>query len=205
MIETETKLKFLSDKKTEELRKKFKAHVENIKLRNDWLEASRRKNYELEHDRLKGEYNTILNKDPNATTLDLLKDRMNKLKDLADKSVKGEKHEIYAKDSTGEHVTAGESAGSGDRKITLSVDNRYIRSARHCPDCNMDVPDNQWNSHQDKEYHKENVARNRHTRAMQREESERLTVQAQAMADRARTRRSEEAARLIQALYRSNI
>ena len=60
----DTGLKFLSDKKTEELRKKFRTNVENVKLRNDWLEASRRKNYELEHDRLKAEYNTVLNKSP---------------------------------------------------------------------------------------------------------------------------------------------
>ena len=38
----DTRLKILGDKKTEELRKKFKANLENLKLRNDWLEASKR-------------------------------------------------------------------------------------------------------------------------------------------------------------------
>ena len=48
----DTKTKFLSDKKTEELRKKFKDNVENIKRRHDWLEASKRHNYIMEYDRL---------------------------------------------------------------------------------------------------------------------------------------------------------
>ena len=67
----------------------------------------------MEHDRSNGELNTILNKDPNATSIHyLLEGRMAKLKDLADESVNGIKHEIYVKGSTGEHVTVGAVGGS---------------------------------------------------------------------------------------------
>ena len=52
----------------------------------------------MEYDKLQGQLNTILNKDPNATSIQyLLKGRMSKLKDLADESVNGIKHEIYEK------------------------------------------------------------------------------------------------------------
>jgi len=62
----------------------------------------------MEYDRLKGESNTILNKNPNAKSIEyLVNGRMASLKKLADESVNGIKHEIYAKDSTGEHVAAG--------------------------------------------------------------------------------------------------
>jgi len=154
----DTGLKFLSDKKTEELRKKFRTNVENIKLRNDWLEASRRKNYEMEHDRLKNEYNTILNKNPNATSLNLLKDRMNNLKALAEKSVKGEKHEIYARDSTGGHATTGDSAG-GDIKITLGVNQSYLKPKWTCPVCDRTMLDSNMANHLDGKRHEMNVKR----------------------------------------------
>ena len=93
----DTQLKYLSDEKIEGLRKQIKSNVENIKQRNDWLEASKRKKYEMEYERI-NQSNKILNKDPNATSIkNLLEDRMSKLKDLADESVSGIKHEIYDK------------------------------------------------------------------------------------------------------------
>ena len=84
---------------------------------------------------------------------------MNKLKELADQSVKGIKHEIYAKDSTGEHVTAGEPASSGDRKITIGFDARYVRSNFHCDVCNMDMPSKNMVNHVDGKRHVRNVQR----------------------------------------------
>ena len=113
----------LSDKKTEELRKTFKDNVEYIKRRHDWLEASKRHKYIMEYDRLMGELNTILNKDPNAKSIDyLLNGRMANLKRLADESVNGIKHEIYAKGTdnvgvTGEHVAVGSGGATGSPTV----------------------------------------------------------------------------------------
>ena len=53
-----------------------------FKARHDWMEASRRKNYEMEYDRTRGELNVVLNKDPNAHSIQQLQDRMKTLKDL---------------------------------------------------------------------------------------------------------------------------
>ena len=133
--------------------------MENVKLRNDWLEASRRKNYELEHDRLKGELNTLLNKNPNATSIkDLLEGRMAKLKDLANESIKGTKHEIYAKDSTGGHAAASDSSG-GDRRITIGFDARYTTRNHYCEVCQENMPNNQRTGHERLRKHEINAVR----------------------------------------------
>jgi len=94
----------LSKKRIEQVRKEFKSNVENNKARHDWMQASRRKNYEMEYDRVRGELQKVLIKDPNATSIQKLVERVNTLKDLADVSVNGQKHEIYTKDSTGGHT-----------------------------------------------------------------------------------------------------
>ena len=66
---------------------------------------------------------------------------MNKLKDLADQSVEGIKHEIYAKDSTGGHATAGESAASrSDVNVTVQFDPNYIKEPWTCPACGVTMP-----------------------------------------------------------------
>ena len=184
----DTKTKFLSDKKTEELRKKFKDNVENIKRRHDWLEASKRHNYIMEYDRLKGEYNTILNKDPNATSINLLKDRMDKLKKLADISVNGIKHEIYAKDSTGEHITSGTAPTAPAAPAAPAapvvvqgepLDTRLIRNTWYCDACNVTIPENQKASHCKSKLHKDNEI-------IRRTNAEQQLTRAQTLLDRVR-------------------
>ena len=52
----------------------------------------------MEYDRLKGALNIILNNNPNAKSIEcLLNGRMANFKKLADESVNGIEHEIYAK------------------------------------------------------------------------------------------------------------
>ena len=129
---------------------------------------------------------------------------MAKLKALADESVKRTKHEIYAKGATDGgvavgHTTTGEAAGSasnGDRKITLSIDNRYIRPDWFCDVCGVTMPDNQRSAHKIGEDHK-------HKRAMQLAEAERQSAQAQITRDMEGRRRAEAAARLIQIGFRN--
>jgi len=83
-------------KKIEELQRQFHGHIEDVKLRKGWADASRRKNYEHEYDRLHGTL-YALNKNPNAVGLDTLRNRMKHLRELTDKSLKEPKHEIYGK------------------------------------------------------------------------------------------------------------
>jgi len=146
----------LSNKKIEELRKQFKLNVENIKARHDWLEASRRKNYEMEYDRTRSELNVVLNKDPNAHSIQKLQDRMKTLKDMADLSVNGVKHEIYAKDSTGGHTTTTTINNTTiNRPTTTSATER---DTIHCDICNRDFSASYFPRHLTMNDHKNKAA-----------------------------------------------
>ena len=124
---------------------------------------------------------------------------MNKLNAFADESVKGTKHKIYAKDNTSGHATAGaESAPSGGRKITVGIYPRFTVKHVHCQDCNVDMQQNEWTSHDKQDYQKL-TARARVA------EAERLSSQAQASRDRVGMQRAEAAARLIQAGFKGAI
>ena len=81
-------------KRLEQLREKVQNHVQNIQRRNQWLEATKRKNYIQEYDRLHGAL-SVLNKDRNAIGIKNLQDRMSHLRDLAHASLEGSSHEIY--------------------------------------------------------------------------------------------------------------
>ena len=63
----------LSDKLLNELKEKADKNVQSIKTRNNWLEATKRKNYIHEYDRISGIIDPILNKNPNAIGIDYLK------------------------------------------------------------------------------------------------------------------------------------
>ena len=88
-----TNVKPIPAKKLAELQRQFHSHIANIKVRNDWLEATKRKNYEHEYDRLHG----AVKINPYGVGVDALKNRMTELKQLVDKSLNEPKHEIYSK------------------------------------------------------------------------------------------------------------
>ena len=86
----------ITNKRIEELKEKVDNHVQNIERRNTWLEASKRKNYVQEYDRIRGTL-SVLNKDRNAIGIQNLKDRMAHLRSLAQMSLEEHKHPIYTK------------------------------------------------------------------------------------------------------------
>ena len=91
-----TKQRTLSDKKIEHLKEKVDKIVESIQKRNEWLEATKRKNYTHEHDRIQSML-SVLNKDRNAIGIKNLQDRMEHLQSLVKESMEPTKHEIYSK------------------------------------------------------------------------------------------------------------
>jgi len=96
----------IRNKRLEQLKEKVQNHVQNAHRRNQWLEATKRKNYIQEYDRLHGAL-SVLNKDRNAIGIQNLRDRMSHLRDLAHASMEGASHEIY---SHGEKEIRGTSA-----------------------------------------------------------------------------------------------
>ena len=92
--------KTLNDKLLNDLKEKVDKNVQSIHKRNAWLEATKRKNYIHEYDRLSGIIDPILNKDRNAIGIDALKQRREDLIKMAHASVNWQnedKHEIYKK------------------------------------------------------------------------------------------------------------
>jgi hypothetical protein len=87
VFQNKIKHKSLSDAKLELLKEKVSQNVGNIHKRNEWLEASKRKNYTHEYDRLQSTL-SVLNKDPNAIGIQNLKDRMDHLRGLVKESKK---------------------------------------------------------------------------------------------------------------------
>ena len=86
----------ITNKRIEELKERVDNHVQNIERRNKWLEASKRKNYVQEYDRIRGTL-SVLNKDRNAIGIQNLKDRMAHLRSLAQESLEEHKHPIFTK------------------------------------------------------------------------------------------------------------
>ena len=85
-FKSKTKERTLSDRKIEKLKNQVHNQVENIKRRNEWLEASNRKNYIHEYDALQSTL-SALNKDPNAIGIRSLENRMEYLRDWARQSL----------------------------------------------------------------------------------------------------------------------
>ena len=82
------------------LKKKVNKNVQSIHKRNNWLEATKRKNFIHECDRLSGIIEPILNKDRNAIGIDALKKRREDLIKMVHASVNWkdeDKHELYIK------------------------------------------------------------------------------------------------------------
>lgn len=88
----------VNEKKINILKEKANKHIDNIQTRDKWLEAQKRKNYINEYDRINGIVRPILKLNPQATTINGLKQRLTDLKELASKSIKGEIHDIYKRD-----------------------------------------------------------------------------------------------------------
>ena len=76
----------ITNKRIEQFKEKVENHVQNIDRRNKWLEATKRKNYIQESDRIRGTL-SVLNKDRNAIGIQNLKDRMAHLRTLAQTSL----------------------------------------------------------------------------------------------------------------------
>ena len=90
----------LNDKLLNELKEKVDKNVQSIHKRNNWLEATKRKNFIHEYDRLSGIIEPILNKDKNAIGIYNLQKRRDDLIKMAHASVNWKeenKHEIYKK------------------------------------------------------------------------------------------------------------
>ena len=63
----------ISAKTLEDLQRQFHGRIPNITLRNGWDEATKRKNYENEYDRLHGALHSALVKNPQAVGIEQLK------------------------------------------------------------------------------------------------------------------------------------
>jgi len=90
----------ITEKKLNQLKEKTNKQVESMYKRNQWLEAQRRNNYINEYDRLTGHINSGLKH--HTQTIEMLNNRLDKLKKMAKLSVEGEKHPIYIDTGTTE-------------------------------------------------------------------------------------------------------
>jgi len=86
----------ITNKRIEQFKERVENHVQNIDRRNKWLEATKRKNYIQEYDRIRGIL-SVLNKDRNAIGIQNLKDRMAHLRSMAQMSLEENQHPIYTK------------------------------------------------------------------------------------------------------------
>jgi len=96
----------ITNKRIEQFKEKVENHVQNIDRRNKWLEATKRKNYIQESDRIRGTL-SVLNKDRNAIGIQNLKDRMAHLRTLAQTSLEERKRPTYTKAEMEIKVTKG--------------------------------------------------------------------------------------------------
>ena len=128
---------------------------------------------------------------------------MAKLKELANESVKGTKHEIYTKGSdnagvTSEHITspsAPAQAASAPASGPLVVQGEPIEQlySWYCPACNETMPRSNKSGH-------EKLARHRMNLAIREAQAKERIVAAERVFG---TIRSNNAARLITALFRA--
>ena len=82
------------EKLKEEIDKHLTKQVDNIKLREQWLNAQKRKNYIHEYERLFGAVQSGVVKNP--ITVKMLNKRMGRLKELASQSIHDNDHQIYS-------------------------------------------------------------------------------------------------------------
>ena len=118
-----------SDKLLDEIDKHLNRQVHNITRRNKWIEAQKRRSYDREYDRLKGIVSSGL--PHHAMTIKGINLRMGKLKELASKSVHGQRHEIYHEDKDEEGEIQINNDSSTDETRKQNPDDYY-----NCEVCN---------------------------------------------------------------------